>query len=143
MSFVLDASVSLNWCLDEDPTAAAKEAREQLSHSVAIVPPLWLLEMGNILAVSERRGRIKKGTAMTRLEALLELPIEVVVTRGNFAHFATEALSAALEHQISTYDTAYLMLALEKALPLATNDHGLKAAAERAGVPLLGAGARA
>lgn len=41
------------------------------------------------------------------------------------------------KHQLSSYDAAYLDLALAENLPRATLDNNLRAAAKRAGVELL------
>jgi predicted nucleic acid-binding protein len=48
-------------------------------------------------------------------------------------------LPLAVQHAISSYDAAYLELALRKAAPLATLDAGLARAARAAGVEPIGA----
>jgi predicted nucleic acid-binding protein len=49
-----------------------------------------------------------------------------------------ETMSLAREHRLTAHDAAYLELAMRLRLPLATGDRGLRAAARRAGVALLG-----
>jgi predicted nucleic acid-binding protein len=44
----------------------------------------------------------------------------------------------ARAHHLSTYDAAYLALAIREGLPLATLDSALRKAARKTGVPLLG-----
>lgn len=46
-------------------------------------------------------------------------------------------LTLAERHKLTAYDAAYLALAIEKAIPLATLDKQLIAAATHEGVPLL------
>jgi predicted nucleic acid-binding protein len=47
-----------------------------------------------------------------------------------------DILSLAREQNLSVYDAAYLELSIREALPLATRDKALAAAAKRCGVPL-------
>jgi predicted nucleic acid-binding protein len=46
-------------------------------------------------------------------------------------------LALSLKHQLTPYDAAYLDLALDEALPLASLDKDLRRAAAAEGVPLL------
>ena len=137
MSFVLDASIALSWALNEEPSAASEQAELAVATAPALVPPLWLLEVGNVLAVKERQGRLREGSARLLLGRLLALDIEVATSLTD-RRFATDSLSVALEHQLSTYDANYLLLARIRRVPLATNDRALASAAEECGVELLG-----
>jgi predicted nucleic acid-binding protein len=47
-----------------------------------------------------------------------------------------DILSLARDQNLSVYDAAYLELSIREALPLATRDRILAAAAKRCGVPL-------
>jgi predicted nucleic acid-binding protein len=49
----------------------------------------------------------------------------------------TLALALARSHHLTSYDAAYLELALRRGLPLASRDKALQAAARLEGVPLL------
>ncbi len=53
-------------------------------------------------------------------------------------HAVENVLPLAVRHAISSYDAAYLELALRKRAPLATLDAGLARAARDAGVALIG-----
>jgi predicted nucleic acid-binding protein len=46
-------------------------------------------------------------------------------------------LALARSHRLTSYDAAYLELALRRGLPLASRDQALQAAARAEGVPLL------
>lgn len=49
-----------------------------------------------------------------------------------------EVSALASRHRLTTYDATYLELAIRLALPLATLDRRMRAAASAEGVPLLG-----
>ena len=66
---------------------------------------------------------------MARLE---QLDIATARTADN-----TSILTLAERHTLTAYDAAYLALALDRQLPLATLDRTLAEAAEREGLPLL------
>lgn len=57
-ALVLDASVALSWCFKNEATAAGDRVLERLATEAASVPTIWHLEIANVLALSERRGRI-------------------------------------------------------------------------------------
>jgi predicted nucleic acid-binding protein len=48
-----------------------------------------------------------------------------------------DTLALARSHRLTSYDAAYLELALRRSLPLASRDKALQAAAQLEGVPLL------
>ena len=94
------------------------------------VPALWLLEVGNLLLSAQRRKRI---TADKRRElAAAASALRMKVDREAVAIAALDELAARFG--ISTYDAAYLELALRRSLPLATLDEALLAAMSQAGV---------
>jgi predicted nucleic acid-binding protein len=51
---------------------------------------------------------------------------------------AQTQLAAGNRFGLSAYDAAYLSLAMQEGLPLATNDEALRKAADKAGVPMFG-----
>lgn len=106
-----------------------------LSEDGAVVPAIWPFEMANALRMAERRQRVRPAEIRDITAALSDLPITVVTVS------LEQALGAILEvaraHQLSNYDAAYLELAMRQGLPLATQDVQLRAAAARAGVPLV------
>ncbi|MFN3309206.1 MAG: type II toxin-antitoxin system VapC family toxin, partial [Anaerolineales bacterium] len=56
--FVLDASITLAWCFDDETNAWALKVLDLLEEGEAVVPALWTLEVGNALIGAERRGRL-------------------------------------------------------------------------------------
>src|SRR5207302_7629762 len=54
-SFVLDASVAVAWCFDDESTPAAWALLDRIRAAAGHVPALWAQEVGNILLGAERR----------------------------------------------------------------------------------------
>ena len=131
-AFVLDTSVTMAWCFEDEVTPYTEAVLDRLETTTALVPPVWQLEVANVLLVGERRKRLTQAQTARFTQLLRALPI---VSEGR------EGLAALLavgrEHNLSAYDASYLALALASGLPLATSDAKLRAAAERAGVPLV------
>lgn len=133
---VLDASVTVSWCFPNRRTEFTTQVLQRIaSGGFAVVPSLWALEVGNALAVSERKGYLKPAQLEAFLRDLGDLPKQVEHHTSEQAFGRTLAL--AREYKLSTYDACYLELAERTGLPLATLDSGLEKAAKRAGVALV------
>jgi predicted nucleic acid-binding protein len=129
---VLDASVALSWCFEDEGTDYAVGVLHTLRHGEAIVPSVWALEVSNVLSVAERRGRLDGPSAERCIRMLLGLPI--AMDPGSSTGPFKDVRRLAREHRLSTYDASYLELAARMALPLSTLDGPLRDAAEAAGV---------
>jgi predicted nucleic acid-binding protein len=137
VSFVLDNSVALAWCFEDEHTPANLSVLDRLTEADAIVPQLWPIEAVNGLLTAERRRRVT-GAERHRLTSFLHaLPISVEDQTTNQAWTVTAHL--AEQHRLTAYDATYLELALRFGLPLATNDKALIVAAKEVGVTLLAA----
>lgn len=132
-SFVLDGSVTMVWGFEDETDAYAVAVLERMPDLRAHVPSHWPLEVANALIVGERR-RIKPADAARFLAILEGFPIAVDDETAARAWSDTMHLSRA--HNLSSYDAAYLELAIRLGLPLAALDGKLKAAAAAVGVPL-------
>jgi predicted nucleic acid-binding protein len=135
---VLDASVALAWCFRDELTEAAARLREQLHTSVAAVPLLWFIEIANVLALAERRGRITAGESAQLIALFETLSIDADAETASLAF--TRILDLARAHRLTAYDAAYLELAMRLGVPLASKDRDLCDAAERVGVTAIRAG---
>ncbi len=133
MPFVLDASVALAWCFVDETTAETEAILDRLADDAAIVPPLWEFEVANALLVAERRGRLSEFQTARFVELLARLPIHVDMTSSDMA----KLLALGRQHELSAYDSSYLVLAERDGIPLATRDERHRSAATRAGVPLV------
>jgi predicted nucleic acid-binding protein len=134
--FVLDASVALAWLLDDPVPTYALHVKRLLRTSRPLVPPLWVLEVANVLAVGERRGHLTSdqvARSMSLVEQLLGETIETISPPVTFR----QVLTSARSFRLTAYDAVYLEVARSEGVPLATLDHGLQAAAPAAGVELL------
>ena len=132
MSFVLDASVALAWCFEDDSSGYSDRILDALLTDEAIVTHLWTLEVPNGLVIAERRGRIDQAKANGFIRTILALPI--AMDPGSRSAGSLEVRRLARLHRLSVYDASYLDLALRTALPLATIDVALRAAADREGI---------
>jgi predicted nucleic acid-binding protein len=132
---VLDASVAVGWAFEDESGAYADAVLEALSGDGAVVPGLWGYEVANALAVGERRERILPADSERFLALLKALPIEVEETQSGGL---IGLVQLAREQGLSAYDAAYLVVAIRRGLPLATQDHALKDAAYRSGVAVFG-----
>lgn len=135
-SFVLDCSVAVAWLLEDERVPAADALLDRLEgDGKAVVPGLWRLELGNVLAGAERRGRIAATGIARCLGLLARLPI--VTDPATDERALREILELARREYLTTYDAAYLELAMRRGLPLATLDRSLGRAARRVGVEVL------
>jgi predicted nucleic acid-binding protein len=135
MELVIDASVALAWCFRDERTEATARLLERVQTDAAAVPNLWHLEVANVLALAERRGRITPAES-AELVALLEM-LEIVVDGETSVRAFTRVLDLARQERLTAYDAAYLELAMRLGLPLASKDVDLCDAAERLGVSVL------
>ncbi len=132
---VLDCSVAVAWCFEDEASPETDAILERVRDEGALVPALWHLELGNVLVQTERRKRLTAADTTTRLELIADLPI--VADDETPTRALREVLTLARAEGLTTYDAAYLELAMRKGLPLATKDPTLRDAAKRSGVASL------
>ena len=133
-NFVLDGSVTMVWGFEDEADEYAEAILERMPDLQAHVPSLWPLEVANALLVGERRRRITSAETARFLAILGAFPI--TVDDQTVAHAWTDTMHLARAHNLSSYDAAYLELAIRLGLPLAALDGKLKTAAGAMGVPL-------
>ena len=135
--FVLDNSVAMRWHLESEKSSDQKYAEAVLisvAESDALVPNLWHLEATNVLIGAEKRGDTTTGEVERFIAQLENLPIHVDPLTANQAFSRILALSRA--YKLSSYDAAYLELAIREGLSLATLDKNLLKAAKKTDVPI-------
>lgn len=133
--FVLDASLALQWLFeDELDRKYGIDVLASLSKLRALVPVLWFYEVGNGLVVAERRKRVTNDTVKGFIVRLRALPIDT-------AHQTSSEIfnlpAYAQLHGLTNYDAAYLQLADQQHIPIATADVALRAAAAAAAIQIL------
>ena len=133
-ALVLDASVTLSWCFEDEAHTYGDAVLEYLESGEALVPGIWPLEVGNALLVAERKGRLSKADSARFVTLLGQLPI--TVEQESPERMLGEIIALAREHSLSTYDASYLDLAMRNGLPLATQDSRLLHAAKQCGAEI-------
>jgi predicted nucleic acid-binding protein len=139
VSFVLDASVTMAWCFEADATPYTDHVLDRMElGEQAWVPVLWRLEVVNALLKAKRQRRISTERAKQFLHEMRDFTIEVDHECLDIAD--GEIFQLGLRHQLSSYDAAYLELAIRRRLPLASNDNNLILAAKASSVTLVESG---
>jgi len=134
--FVIDASVTVAWCFDDESTTFTEGILDLLSAGAeGVAPGIWPLEVANALLIAERRKRISMAQLTALLGRIVQLPVSVETIEPDRAF--SPVLSVARQHQLTEYDAAYVELALRKGLPFATLDDKLRQAARTAGIKLV------
>ena len=136
MNFVLDASVSLAWCFEDERAGYAMRVLDELSGGEAIVSSLWPMEVTNGLHNALREKRIDLAGAAEARNILVALPIVVDPVDRRRAFEDIPRLARA--HGLTTYDASYLEVAVRLGIPLATLDEALARAAADEGVQAVG-----
>ncbi len=139
MRFVLDNSVTMRWLFGDGSEADLAYATRILQlleseETEALVPCLWHLEVGNVIVRAEAKGLIPEARSAEFLGLLNDMAI--VTDDETVVHARGGTLQLARRFGLSTYDAAYLELALRNGLPLATLDADLRTAVSRTGATL-------
>ncbi len=135
--FVLDNSVAMRWLLESEKSSDQKYAEsvlKSLLNTDALVPNLWHLEATNVLLGAEKRSEVDAGEVEGFISQLENLPIHVDPLTAHQAFNRTMALSRI--YKLTSYDAAYLEIAIREGLPIATLDKDLRKAAKKAGINL-------
>lgn len=135
MSFVLDTSITMAWLFEDETCKRSEEVLARFEAERALVPDLWLLEVANVLLVGERKKRVAEAQSRRFVSLLNDLPIEIAPPTAQDVFGDT--LSLAREHGLSSYDAAYLDLAIRRGVALATLDKKLQQTAKRIGVEVI------
>jgi len=133
--FVIDNSVVMAWCFQDQINKYTDKILDRLESSTAYAPAIWPLEVGNVLLVAERKKVLTKADVTRFLSLLQGLPI--IVEQESPSRMFADILALAREYHLLTYDASYLDLAMRLGLPLATQDSALVKAAVKCKVPLL------
>lgn len=135
MSFVLDCSAAVPWVFGDEATEATDRLLDEMAGGQSVwVPSIWHLELGKVLVGAMRKKRIDAAGVEAFLSQLGQL--EIMTDPETCARAWGKTLDLAQLHRLSTYDAAYLELAMRRGLALATLDEALSAACRTAGVAL-------
>lgn len=132
-SFILDCSVAITWCFEDENNDYSKFVLNYCMKHGATVPSLWKLEITNTLLVSEKRNRLYIADTVKFIDLYNSLPLNI----SNFNFSIHEIIQGARSNNLTAYDATYLLTAMHEGLPIATNDKALIKACHNNGVPLL------
>jgi predicted nucleic acid-binding protein len=135
-AFVVDCSVAMAWLFHDEATPKTAALLNRLATETALVPGWWFIEITNVLAMTERRGRITPTQSDAFIADLGKLGIERDDEAPDRAF--THLLALCRTNRLTGYDAVYLDLAVRRNLPLATLDEDLRKSAKKLGVRLLG-----
>jgi len=133
---VLDCSVAVAWCFDDEVTPQLDALLDRVQGDGAVVPSLWTIELTNVLLQAGRGGRITPAAIQERLGLLDMLPIETDAA-GTGRGWPGTVLALATAERLTAYDATYLELAIRRGASLATTDKALRRAAIRHGLTAL------
>lgn len=132
---VLDASLVVAWLAMEELPAPRHEIYRSLPDHLLLVPSHWPFEVSNALRSRMKARMLSIGDFHSIMERLDQLSIEIQTPPdldeiGPLAQFA-------LTHDLTTYDAAYVQLAYQRGVPLATHDGAMRTSAAKLNIPLL------
>ena len=135
-SLIIDCSITMAWCFADEATVETARVQDRLIAEAAVVPSHWFLEVVNVLVMAEKRKRITAADATNFLHLLAALDIQTdhETSARAFDHLPPLCRS----HGLTSYDAAYLDLAVRRRLPLASLDDDLRQAAIGLGIQVLG-----
>lgn len=93
MSLVLDNSVALARCFEDEQTPAVMAVLDRVAETGAVAPQLWPLEALNVLIVAERRRRIDAAKRQMLAGFLRDLPVTLDTETADRAWETTAALA--------------------------------------------------
>lgn len=136
MAFVIDASIVAAGVLPDESSPLADAALDAAPVDHPLAPALFWHEVRSVLLNAERRRRLSPGEADAHLRDLRLLGVRIAPELDD-----GEILALARVQNLTAYDAAYLALAAQEKIPIATLDEDIRRAAPKIGVALWGEGA--
>lgn len=107
---VLDNSVTMRWCFQDTNLAYADGILQQVTEGEAFVPVVWRYEVSSVIVKAQRDGILAPAKAdafFTQLDFLA-----ITTDAESVEHIFTDVHRLALTHGLTSYDAAYLELAI-------------------------------
>ncbi|MEK6258129.1 MAG: type II toxin-antitoxin system VapC family toxin [Planctomycetota bacterium] len=120
---VVDSSVAIKWFVAENHQAEAMAiAQEWIAGQLECIVPDWFfVEVENILWKKPRKQLITQYDVTQTLQEIDKLPFRVVASRP----LSDRAVSFAIRHDRTVYDSLYIVLAEEENCTFVTADDRL------------------
>ncbi len=134
MEFVIDNSVTMRWLFSDgtsEEKAYAQKVLSVISDGSVWVPGIWCLEVANVIVRAESKYGLPEARSSEFVYALQQMHIQI--DPETHLHALSDILYLARRYNLSSYDAAYLELALRRGLPLATLDKGLEKSIKKSG----------
>ena len=131
---VVDSSALCALCFEDEVTAGSDELLQQQEQGNVWAPNLLLWEEANVLLMAQRRGRLSQAQRVEALQLIASLGLAlddaapVVVWQ--------DVIQLADQMGLTSYDAAYLELAMRLGTPLACRDKALQHCCQQLGVQL-------
>ncbi len=126
----------MRWCFESATHPFADSVLNRLATGdTAIVPVLWFYEASAVLSRAQNTGTLAASKAAEFITELKSL--NIAADDAGVERVFTDVHRLALSYRLTSYDAAYLELAIRLNLPLATLDDELVRAARAAGVATL------
>lgn len=135
MGFIVDVSIAAKWFLRDERSNSGDALLELVITEGAYAPALFRWEMQSVLLGAERANRIDADDVDAALDSLRDLPI--VIESAGERFFSGNEIRLARYYDLTPYDAAYLALAANRNLPLATTDGALAYAARDLGIVVI------
>ena len=75
-AFVVDCSIAMAWLFHDEATTKTTALLNRMVTETALVPAWWFIEITNVLAMAERKGRITPTQSDAFIADLSKLGIE-------------------------------------------------------------------
>ena len=136
MSYVLDSSFLGAFIMPDEKSTEVSAFFETIADdSVFHVPSLFWFEISNLLNSAIRRKRITPSDIQNLLNVLPHSKIFTDTTSGK--EYTEHVTNLAVEYNLSSYDSAYLELAIRKDAQIGTLDENLSNACVKAGLKII------
>ena len=131
--FVLDCSITMTWCFEDEFDEYSKNILQSLKRSKALVPSLWNFEVVNVLLTAEKRKILNIADSTRFMELLNSLPIYI----SDLTFSNSEIVTTARNNNLTSYDAIYLLLSMRSGNSIATKDKALINACIKNGVSVV------
>lgn len=132
---VLDASIVIAALSPDEGLVTAQDAIRPYVAGGAHAPALWPFEIANTLYWKVRKGDLTQEAADIVVNSAFL--IAIALDQSSPQEVKRGVMPLCWKHQLTSYDAAYLELALRLKLPLASVDKALVRAARAEGVTIL------
>ena len=133
MNYVLDSSFCGAFIMPDEKSQKVNDFFETVTEdSVLYVPSLFWFEISNLLTSAINRKRISLADITNLLELLPQYKFNTDFSSGS--EYANTVTSLASQNGLSSYDAAYLELAIRKEAAIGTLDNNLINVCVKAGL---------